>query len=266
MIESTTATAKTIKLRQEVDAWYGHPLGKSLLACEAERLRDLLPGLFATSVLQLGRMGGIELFESCSAPRRILLDTALHSGDSSLRGLAETLPFDQKSIDLVLLPHTMDFCLDPHQVLREVERVLTPEGHVVILGFNPLSLWGLKRALIRPRRRQVPWKGHFISLYRMKDWLKLLQFEITHGSMLFYRPPFQKPTTLDRFRLMDKMGDRWWPMMAGVYLLVAKKRVGGMTPIRPRWKLNVVSSGNDAPEAATRGIAAKHAGRKRASG
>ena len=266
MTESTTATAKTIELRAKVDEWYTRPLGKSLLASEAERLRDLLPGLFATSVLQLGRLGGIDLFESCSAPRRVLLDTVTSNHDRSVYGLAETLPFDHATIDLALLPHTLDFCLDPHQVLREVERVLTPEGHIVILGFNPLSLWGLKRALTRPRNRAVPWNGHFISLHRIKDWLKLLQFEISHGSMLYYRPPFQKSTTLDRFRMMDKMGDRWWPMMAGAYLLVAKKRVEGITPIRPRWKLSVVQSGNNTPEAATKGIAAKQSVREKING
>jgi len=266
MTESTSPLSMTVDQRQQLLAWFEQPLAKSLLACEAERLRALLPGLYASNVLQLGPMGGIDLFESCNAPQRILLDTIPGSRDCSVQALPENLPFDHNSIDMVLLPHTLDFCVDPHQVLREVGRVLMPESHVVILGFNPYSFWGLKRSLVRPRRRQAPWNGHFISLHRMKDWLKLLQFEVTHGSMMYYRPPMQKTTSLDRLRALDKLGDRWWPMMGGAYLLAAKKRVEGMTPIQSRWKLSVVRANGVAPEAATRGIAAKQADRKKTLG
>jgi len=138
-------------------------------------------------------------------------------------------------VDLMLLPHTLEFADDPHQVLREISRVLTPEGHVVILGFNPFSLWGLWR-LLRRRRGSAPWNGHFLQLTRIKDWLKLLDFEIDRGSMLYYRPPLASETTMDRLHFLDKAGDRWWPMAGAVYLLVAKKRVVGMMPLRPEWR------------------------------
>ena len=266
MNESTSPLGMTLEMREQVSSWFEQPLGRSLLACEAERLRALLPGLYASNVLQLGRLGGIDLFESCNAPQRFLLESSPVSGDSGVRALPESLPFEHNSIDMVLLPHTLDFCLDPHPVLREVERVLMPESHIVILGFNPYSFWGLKRSMIRRSRRHAPWNGHFIGVHRMKDWLKLLQFEVTHGSMMYYRPPLQKSASLDRFRVLDKLGDRWWPMMGGAYLLAAKKRVEGMTPIQPRWKLSVVRSGKAAPEAATRGIAAKKPDGKQALG
>lgn len=261
-----SARERSIVIREEVMHWFDRPLGRSLMASEAARLRDILPRMFATSVLQLGRIGGADLFESCNAPRRILLDLPADNRDCSVMAIPEALPFDHGSIDMVLLPHTLDFCLDPHQVLREVERVLMPESHVIILGFNPYSLWGMKRKLTWRTGRNVPWSGHFISLHRMKDWLQLLQFEITHGSMLYYRPPMQNQNSLDRLRLLEKMGDRWWPMMGGVYLLAAKKRVEGMTPIRPKWKLSVVAGGNSATKVATRGIAARQQQRKRAVG
>ncbi len=119
-------------------------------------------------------------------------------------------------------------------VLREVHRVLTPEGHIVILGFNPLSLWGLWR--LAARRRGIPWCGQFISLLRLKDWLALLDFELTHGSMLYYRPPLQHEGLRDRLYFLEKIGDRWWPLAAAVYLLVAKKRVLGVTPLVPAWR------------------------------
>lgn len=160
-----------------------------------------------------------------------------------MRAIPEALPFDSRCIDLVVLPHTLDFSADPHQVLREVERVLVPEGHMVILGFNPISLWGLRRLFTPRSRRTGPWSAQFISLRRMKDWLALMHFEITGGSMMYYRPPLSNPGVLDRLFVLDRLGDRWWPMMAGVYLLVAKKRVAGMTPIRPQWRFQLVKNG-----------------------
>jgi SAM-dependent methyltransferase len=136
---------------------------------------------------------------------------------------------------VALLPHTLDFSDDPHSVLREVSRVLRPEGHVVILGFNPMSLWGVRRLVAR-RPLTPPWSAHFLRLARVKDWLKLLDFECTVGSMLYYRPPVAGETAMDRLYFMEKAGDRWWPLMAAVYLIVAKKRVFGMTPLPIEWK------------------------------
>jgi len=252
--------------RRELMDWFDRPLGRSLQACEAERLRDLLPSLYATNVVQLGRIGNRDLFESCVAPRRILQDVHETWGDCSVLARPESLPFENDSINMALLPHTLDFATEPHQVLREIERVLMPESHVVILGFNPFSFWGLKRNLTRQSKMKPPWNGQFISLRRIKDWLKLLQFEVTHGSMMYYRPPFRNSATLDRFHLLDKMGDRWWPMMGAVYVLVAKKRVEGMMPIQSRWKLRVVPNGNGGAEPATRGIAVRQKRRRVDSG
>ena len=152
-----------------------------------------------------------------------------------VRATPEELPFDERSADVALLPHTLDFSDDPYPVLREVSRVLRPEGHVVILGFNPMSLWGLRRLLTR-RPRPAPWSAHFFRLARVKDWLGLLDFECTQGSMLYYRPPVRREPAMDRLYFLEHTGDRWWPMIAGVYLIVAKKRVFGMTPLPVKWK------------------------------
>lgn len=258
MDESTFSQELITSQRHQLQDWFDRPLGRSLQACEADSLRSILPTLYATNVVQFGRTGNRDLFESCVAPRRILLEFYDSGGDCSILAQPDALPFENSSIDMALLPHTLDFAADPHRVLREVERVLMPESHVVIIGFNPFSLWGLKRKLTRKRNLKAPWNAQFISLYRIKDWLKLLQFEVTHGSMMYYRPPFQNPLALDRSYVMDKVGDRWWPMMGAVYVLVAKKRLEGMTPIRTRWKLRVLTGNrNGVAEPATRGIAAR---------
>jgi SAM-dependent methyltransferase len=217
--------------------WLTRQPGQSLLAMESSALRAVWPALFGRIAVQLGCAGPLDLLEACNAPVRAVLDAPELAGPDVARvgGVPEHLPFDQRSVDLMLLPHTLEFADDPHQVLREVSRVLTPEGHVVILGFNPFSFWGLWR-LLRHRRGEAPWSGHFLHLARIKDWLKLLDFELVQGQMLYYRPPLANTRTMDRLRFLDKAGNRWWPMAGTVYVVVARKRVAGMTPLRPEWR------------------------------
>ncbi|MBI3899390.1 MAG: methyltransferase domain-containing protein [Gammaproteobacteria bacterium] len=236
-------------MRAQLLCWFDSPLGRSLQAVEAHRLRTILPSLYGTIALQLGRIGKLDLLDASVAPTRIMLDQdgpqqykncpveqmLTGSRTSLVLGETDALPLDERSIDLALLPHTLDFCDDPHPVLREVSRVLRPEGHVVILGFNNMSLWGVRRLLAR-RPKSAPWCGHFFSLARVKDWLGLLDFECTHGSMLYYRPPLRRESARDRLYFLEKAGDRWWPMMAAVYMVVAKKRAFGMTPLPVSWK------------------------------
>jgi SAM-dependent methyltransferase len=224
--------------------------------------------LFGTVAVQLGRIGRLDMLDTSVAPTRVVLDILAEAGGEGLpvRGLPEQLPFLAGSVDVVLLPHTLDFASDPHHVLREVERVLAPEGHAVVLGFNPLSLWGIRRLFAR-RRRAVPWSGHFFRLARIKDWLALLNFECVQGRMLYYRPPLAHEGVMDRLHFLDKMGDRWWPLAAAVYLLVAKKRMFGVTPLPLEWKTTgLAGRGLAAARPSTRGLAVAACGQRRRVG
>lgn len=149
----------------------------------------------------------------------------------------DALPFDSASLDLVVLPHALELARDPHLALREVERVLVPEGRVVIVGFNPTSLWGARQALGRLRRGLGPGKkqdlylpggGEFLRYRRLRDWLRLLSFEVEAGRFGCYRPPVRSQTWLSRFEWAERAGDRWWPVFGAVYFVVAVKRVRGM--------------------------------------
>ena len=145
------------------------------------------------------------------------------------------LPLASQSLDLVVLPHTLESHLDAHHVLREAERVLRPEGQVVISGFNSLSLWGLRRKLAG-RRAGSPWDARFIGLLRLKEWLQLLGFELNGGRFGCYAPPFAQARWLERFAFMEQAGARWWPILGGVYVVRAVKRVHGMRVITPAWR------------------------------
>ena len=159
------------------------------------------------------------------------IDSSLLCGAPfSLRCDFESLPFPSNSLDLVVLPHALELARDPHHTLREVERVLVPEGRVVIAGFNPASLWGLwqrmgrwggKPALVLPQ-------GEFIAYWRLRDWLRLLDLEVEGGCFGCYRPMVRQASSWDRLRWMEHAGDRWWPVLGAVYFVVAVKRVRGM--------------------------------------
>src|SRR5690606_11224800 len=122
----------------------------------------------------------------------------------------EALPFDTQSLDLLVLPHTLECSSDPHQVLREAERVLIPEGRLVITGFNPWSLWGAGRMLGRGRPF-LPAGVQPLSPVRLKDWLKLLSFEVESGRFGVYAPPCRTDKWLRRYAFMERAGERWWP-------------------------------------------------------
>lgn len=153
------------------------------------------------------------------------------------------LPFASQSLDLVVLPHVLEFATEPHQVLREVERVLIAEGQVIICGFNPASLWGVRQVAGRMTGAHfLPQHGEFIGLSRLKDWLKLLNMEVNRGHFGCYAPPCATEKWLSRFSFMEKAGDRWWPYLGAVYMVQAIKRVKGMRLIGPVWTRQVAKA------------------------
>lgn len=154
---------------------------------------------------------------------------------AGLYGLPEMIPILSDSIDVVLLPHTLDLSDDAHSVLREVDRVLIPEGHVVILGFNPWSLWGV-RQLLRGRRRRERDGIHARSCVRIQDWLALLGIETCGIRHFYFRPPLARDGGGNRLAVCERLGERFFPKLGSAYLLVAKKRVTTLTPIKPRWR------------------------------
>ena len=158
------------------------------------------------------------------------------------------LPFASQSLDLVVLPHILEFAAEPHQVLREVERVLIPEGQLIVCGFNPASLWGARQVAGRLSGAPfLPRDGEFISLPRLKDWLKLLNMEVSRGHFGCYAPPCTTETWLNRYAFMEQAGHRWWPYLGAVYMVQAIKRVKGMRLIGPVWKRHSVTAPSAVP-------------------
>ncbi len=211
--------------------WFASPLGQYLLEKERAYLDDVTPDIFGFHALQLGLPEVDFLRESRIAHRMRIAPW----GEVAVRARGHELPFATQSVDLALLPHVLEFADDPHAVLREIDRVMMPEGRLVIVGFNPWSLWGLRSALGFSRHLH-PWCGHFVSLPRVKDWLSLLGFDVSAGRLAGYVPPIDRETWRRRFAFMEPAGDRWWAIGGAIYMLQAIKRVRGMRLITPAWQ------------------------------
>ena len=250
VVRSTTASHRASIIA--LSKWLETAPGRYVMAWEQQQFDALVADIFGFNAVQIGLLelptlrnnrmplvfgAGEPAVEPSEAP------AAVSDGSTSARLPAqvqirlEELPFASQSIDLLVLPHALEFADDPHHVLREVERVLIPEGHVVISGFNPISLWGLRQVVGRSFNAPfLPREGQFLALPRLKDWLKLLSFEVHRGHFGCYRPPLSAERWQARFGFMESAGDRWWSYCGAIYMVHAVKRVQGMRLIGPPWK------------------------------
>jgi SAM-dependent methyltransferase len=230
--------------------WFQTPPGRYLLAWEQAQLDATVADIFGYHALQLG-LPELNALHTNRMPHQWLANSS--EFDASPTNLQKpqraalmtdfaALPFPANSLDLIVLPHTLEFHGEPHAALREVERVLVPEGRVVIIGFNPASLWGLRQRRAHLYQSMgvgelfLPSAGEFIGYRRMRDWLRLLSFEVEIGRFGCYRAAVRGEKWLNRLAWMDKAGARWWPIFGAVYFLVAVKRVRGMRLLSPTWK------------------------------
>ena len=241
-VSSTCEELPASVLRQLRD-WFAGDAGRGLMAAEQALLERLAEGLFGYYLVDVQGVGGLAPFAECPVRHKLRLAAVpAHepAGSVDIVAQGEQLPLRSDAIDAVVLHHALDFSVDPHQVLREVERVLIAEGRVLIVGFNPLSLWGLWRLALR-WRGSVPWCGHFLSYRRVADWLGLLGFDIEYTDVAAFVPPL--PAQWERrLGLVERLGRRVLPMFGGVYVIRAVKRVSTITPVKLRWRgLRVLS-------------------------
>jgi SAM-dependent methyltransferase len=219
-----------------LERWLQTAQGRYVLDWESRQIDSAVADIFGFNALQLG-FTPCDFLRSNRIPLRQRID---QGGPADALCEFSALPFATQSIDLIILPHVLEFHPEPHQILREIERVLMPEGQLIILGFNPYSLWGWHK--YRHGTAAFPWNGSYLSMPRLKDWLKLLNFEVDRGIHGCYAPPVEQEKWLHRWHFLENAGQRWWGFAGGVYLLRAVKRVHSMRLITPKWNQQSVGA------------------------
>lgn len=218
---------KTNNPKMMID-WWQSPLGQHVLMQEKALLKSLVSHFYGYYQLQIGIDKRMLPEVSIPSQQKIMAKSA------DVEGNSEALPFKCHSIDTLLLSHELEFSADPHQVLREVERVLVADGTLILCCFNPWSLWGLRRLF--SWQSNPPWHGHFFSQSRIKDWLALLNFEVITIERFLFCPPVRSEKWLGCFAFMERVGMRIWPAFSGARIMVAKKRTIPLTPVTMNWR------------------------------
>ena len=235
--------------------WLGSAQGRNLLATEVLEIGRVLDGVFGDHLVQIGSWGSGVFLESARTRRTALVADRLSAGAGFLSHLDElAIPTD--SVDAVLLAHVLEFHADPHTVLREAERILRPDGHLIVAGFNPHGLWGMRHLL--SRRRFPPGVCHLISEGRLRDWLRLLNLSVQDSHFYHFQLPFasaarralgapagaRRAATSQRpaiRRLRGLSGSLWrrirsWPPFGACYITTSRKEMYTVTPVRPVWQ------------------------------
>lgn len=221
-------------LFSQVAQWFQSPQGNAVLCAEKEAIHSALEKLFGYHILQLGFSEEHSLIDESPVGHKILFAPSFRAGSSRAVASNEELPLSSDSVDVVVLHHALDFAENSHRVLREAARVLRPGGHMLIVGFNPYSHWGLWKLF--KRKKNMPWRGRFISKGRVSDWLTLLDLHIDSVSYGLHFMPLKMSKLLRRAESLERIGKKLRSPLGGAYYIHCINQAAPLTPIVPRWR------------------------------
>ena len=247
-MENISSTLPATPARAGFCAWLTGETGSVLADYEKEKFDRILPGLFGYHIAQIGQYDGVALDAAGRIRNKIRLrldDDGLRDGSCALSASAASLPFAAHSIDVVVMPHVLEYVSDPGAVLKEMERVLIEDGRLIVTGFSPWSLWALWR-LNPVCRNRPPWDGRFHSIARLRHWLSMLDFEVLEVDRFLFRPPCRRRSLLRRLLFLEKLGESCWPFLGAAYVMVAQKRRAPVSPIKMSWRKRIFLSGASA--------------------
>lgn len=226
--------------------WTNSEYGKELLDIEYNILKSNLHKVFGFHILQIGCPTINYLSDFCKINHQLVLVNNLEYNVQDSRSIIysadERIPLETASIDAVVIAHDLEFTENPHAVLREIDRILMPEGHLIILNFNPNSFWGIRSILTRKKSLEYPWSGSWRSCYRLCDWLKLLNYDIRKKDFYFYRPCINNKKLLNSMRLFETIG-KLIPLGAAGYCISAIKKQEAMISLSANWRRQVELAG-----------------------
>ncbi len=234
---------KTYRTIHQWNHWLTSFLGKSLLTAELNALSLLTLGHYGNNALLLGATNQHTLLQSSAVAHQFLLGPLFNREKNMnyIEGEFYELPIQSGSIDQVFVPHMLELTDNPHQLLSEACRIVKPEGYIFIIGFNPYSLWGLKK--LQMKNKNVPWSGNFIHPSTIKKWLALVDFELETQQTLYFRPPTQHRNVFNNLKFLEWIGNKCYKPFGGIYIIKAKAKVIPLTPIRMQWTQELSGAG-----------------------
>lgn len=222
---SAKADACWLSLIDEANAWFEEPLGQQLREQERRVIKDELERCFGSYLVHYAPFVDAPI-ESQKIKRSVRLGAPMPGVEIICE--EQSWPLTEHAADVVVLQHGLDFSLSPHAVLREAARSVRPGGHLLIVGINPWSAWGARHLLSREILRQA----HCIRPNRVGDWLNLLGFALEKRRFGCYCPPLSSARWQKRLTRLDMIGERLQAPTGGFYLLVARKLMIGLRPLR----------------------------------
>lgn len=220
-------------------AWLDKPVGKHFVNLELQCLNSVLPTLYGYEALLIGEPNFAACMQQSTIKNQFIVNDDLNLPDSGNLSLMfarqDRLPIESATIDMVYVAHSLEFAANPHEVLREVYRILRADGHLVISMFNPLSLWGAWRGVAKLRSK-VPWRANFMSIVKLKDWLALLGFDIMQVHYFGFNLPLNKQNYGSKLSLVERYGQKIELPFGAAYVIEASKRVIPLTPVMPAWR------------------------------
>jgi len=249
-------SANSMSTHEQFAAWLQQPLGQVVINEERIALRCFWPFILGDYLLTFGVAPQVALTEEAKVKHCFMMvpsNNCVRFTGSFIVAESAYLPIQERSLQAILLPHVLEFSKDPYQLLREAEAALSPEGYLIVIGFNPWSLWGLRRCF--SFKRQSPWAGVFRPSYRIKDWLRVLNFHTVSQKKLVYQAPIILPKWVFFLSPLKKLCQMFFPYLGGVYIVIAQKKVFGLTPLqKTAWALSTSIIPQNVAEPVRRGF------------
>ncbi|MDY6829253.1 MAG: methyltransferase domain-containing protein [Pseudomonadota bacterium] len=220
---------------ERIDDWFATPVGRDVISAEQALIDEVLPDCWGRALVELSVLRNGLSYAAAPVQQRLRAVAVSDPGPGPrLLVDPESLPFAPDSVDHLVLHHVLEYADSPHQVLREAVQALVPGGRLLVLGFNPMSLWGLSKWFAR--NRSIPWSGRFLPAHTLADWTSLLGCPLEGVVYGLYKPPLRNRQWLPKSTLLRAMAQRNnWPV-GGVYLAVVRKQRAALTLERRRRK------------------------------
>lgn len=232
-----------------LSAWYQEPLGCELAFQEIELLQQILPNLAGDYLLQIGNSDLLNTIETKRIRQRLTVTESF--SPNTIQSIYTALPFFDDSVDVIVLPHLLETIPNPQTVLSEAWRVLERDGHLIILGFNPWSLWGLRRLF--SKHNSFPWQYSFHSSEKWRKQIIQMKGTVKQINHIFFRPPINRSLFLNQTRWLDKALQLIFPSAGGAYILWAQKRTTPLTPLKSKFNWSELLIGQRVLEPTARG-------------